>query len=58
MKTPMRTNKPKRTNLWRIFSRRSTSTHNAWLILNMELFNFNGGLSQVVARQQAQQFGR
>jgi hypothetical protein len=56
--TPMRTNKPKRTNLWRIFSRRSTSAHDAWLILNMKQFNFEGSLSRVLARQQAQQFGR
>jgi hypothetical protein len=54
----MRTNKPKRTNLWRIFSRRSTRAHNAWLILNMEQFNFEGSLSRVLARQQAQLFGR
>jgi hypothetical protein len=54
----MRTNKFKRTNLWRIFSRRSTRAHNTWLILNMEQFNFEGSLSRVLARQQAQQFGR
>jgi len=54
----MKTNKPKRTSLWRIFSRRSTDAHNPWLILSMEQFNFGGGLSQVIAREQAQQFGR
>jgi hypothetical protein len=54
----MRTNKPKGTNLWRIFFRRSTSANNPWLVLNMEQFNFEGSLSRVLARQQAQQFGR
>jgi hypothetical protein len=53
----MKTRKPKLTNIRRIFSR-SPATRNPWLILNMELFNFSGGLSQLVARQQAQQFGR
>jgi len=54
----MRTTKPKRMNLWRIFFRRSTRARNAWLILNMQQFNFEGSLSRVLARQQAQQFGR
>jgi len=54
----MRTTKPKRMNLWRIFSRRPTRARNAWLILNMQQFNFEGSLSRVLARQQAQQFGR
>jgi hypothetical protein len=54
----MKTSKPKRTNLRRIFSRPSPGARNPWLILNIKLFNFSGGLSQVVARQQAQQFGR
>jgi hypothetical protein len=54
----MKTIKPKRTNVRRLFSRRSLRAHNPWLILNMELFNFGGSLSQVIARQQAQQFGR
>jgi hypothetical protein len=54
----MKTSKPKRTNIRKFFSRRSPVACNPWLILNMELFNFSGGLSQVVARQQAQQFDR
>jgi hypothetical protein len=54
----MRTNKPKRSNLRRFFSRLSTSANNPWLILNMEQFNFGGSLSRVLAREQAQQFGR
>jgi hypothetical protein len=54
----MKTSKPKRTNIRRIFSLRSPVARNPWLILNMELFNFSGGLSQVVARQQTNQFGR
>jgi len=54
----MKTSKPKRTNIRRIFSPRSPIARIPWLILNMELFNFSGGLRQVVARQQAQQFGR
>jgi hypothetical protein len=54
----MKTSKPKRSNIRRIFSQRSPIARNQWFILNMELFNFSGGLSQVVARQQAQQFGR
>jgi len=54
----MKTSKPKRTNIRRIFSRRSPVARNPWLILNMEFFNFSGGLSQLVARQQAQQFSR
>ena len=54
----MKTNKPKRANLWRIVLRRSSAAHCPWLIPNTELFNFGGSLSQVLARQQAQQFGR
>jgi hypothetical protein len=54
----MKTNKPNRANLWRISSRRSTRTHNPWLIFNMQLFNFAGGWSQLLAKKQAQQFGR
>jgi hypothetical protein len=54
----MKTTKPKRVNRWRILSRRSNAAHNPWLILNLELFNFGGSLSRVVAREQAQQFGR
>ena len=51
-------NKPKRANRRRIFSRRSTTAHNPWLVLNLELFNFGGGWSQLLAREQAQQLGR
>jgi hypothetical protein len=40
------------------FSRRSTSANNPWLVINMERFNFGGSLSRVLARQQAQLFGR
>jgi hypothetical protein len=54
----MKTNKPKRANHRRIFSRRSTTTRNPWLILNLELFNFGGGWSQLLAREQAQQLDR
>ena len=54
----MKTNKPKRANLWRIVLRRSSAAHGPWLIPNTELFNFGGSLSQVLTRQQEQQFGR
>jgi hypothetical protein len=54
----MKTDKPKRANRRRIFSRRSTIVRNPWLILNMELFNFGGGWSQLLARQQAEQLGK
>ena len=47
----MKTSKAKRSNIRRIFSRRSPIARNPWLILNMELFNFSGGLSQLLARQ-------
>jgi hypothetical protein len=50
--------KPKRANGWRIFSRRFTTAGNPWLILNLELFNFGGGWSQLLAREQAEQLGR
>jgi hypothetical protein len=54
----MKSTKSKRPNASRTFSRRSTTAHNPWLILNMGLFNFGGGWSQLLARQQAQQSGR
>jgi hypothetical protein len=54
----MKTNKLKSANLWRIFSRRSTTAHDPWLIVNLEHFNFAGGWSQMIARQQAQHFRR
>jgi hypothetical protein len=54
----MKTNKPKRANRRRIFSRRSTAVCNPWLILNLELFNLGGGWSQLLAREQAEQRGR
>jgi len=54
----MKTNKSQRANLWRIFSRRSTPPHDPWLILNLEFFNFGGGWSQLLAREQAEQLGR
>jgi hypothetical protein len=54
----MKTNKPKRANRRRIFSRRSTTADNPWLIFNMHLFNVAGGWSQLLAKEQAQQFGR
>lgn len=54
----MKTNKPKRANRRRIFSRRSTALRNPWLILNLELFNLGGGWSQLLAREQAEQLGR
>ena len=54
----MKTNKPKRANLWRVVLRRSSPAHGPWLILNMELFNFGSSSSQMLTRQQAQQFGR
>ena len=52
----MKTNKPKSANFWRIFSRRSTGAQDPWLILNMQLFNFAAGWSQLLARQRARQF--
>jgi hypothetical protein len=54
----MKTNEPKRSKLRRIFSPRRNNAANPWLILNLALFNCAGGWSQLVARQQAQQFGR
>jgi hypothetical protein len=54
----MKTTKPKRANRWRIFSRRFTTGRDPWLILNLELFNFGGGWSQLLARVQAEQLGR
>jgi hypothetical protein len=54
----MKTTKTKRTNHWAIFSRRPTTAHNPWLLLNLELFNFGDSVTRVVAQAQAQQFGR
>jgi len=54
----MKTTKSKRANRRRIFSRRSTTVRDPWLILNLELFNFGGGWSQLLAREQAEQLGR
>jgi hypothetical protein len=54
----MKTNKSQRANLWRIFSRRSTPRHDPWLVLNLKLFNFAAGWSQLLAKEQAQQFTR
>ena len=53
----MKTNKPKRPNLWRIFSRRSASGRSPWLDLNLEFFNFEGAWRSC-AREQAHQFSR
>ena len=50
--TVMKTNKPKRPNLWRIFSRRSASGRSPWLDLNLEFFNFEGAWRSC-AREQA-----
>ena len=55
--TFMKTNKSKRANRWRIFSRPSAA-RNPWLILNLEFFNFGGGWSQLLAREQAERLGR
>ena len=54
----MKINKSHRANLWRIFSRRPTRRHDPWLVLNLKLFNFASGWSQLVAKEQAQQFTR
>ena len=54
----MNTNKSERANLWRIFSRRSTPRHDPWLVLNLKLFNFAAGRSQLLAKEQAQPFTR
>lgn len=42
----------------RRFSRRWRTSHDRWLLLNMEVFNFHRGMSRVIARQEAQQFAR
>jgi hypothetical protein len=54
----MKTNKSWRANLWRIFSRQSTPRHDPWLVLNLKLFNCAAGWSQLLAKEQAQQFIR
>jgi hypothetical protein len=56
--TCMKTNKPQRATVWRIFSRRSTPSHDPRLVLNLKLFNFAAGWSQLLAREQAEQLGR
>jgi hypothetical protein len=56
--TSMKTNKSQRANLWRIFSRRATPPHDPWLVFNLKLFNLAAGWSQLLAREQAEQFGR
>jgi hypothetical protein len=54
----MKTNKSRRATLWRIFSRRSTPPHDPWLVFNLKLFNLAAGWSQLLAKEQAQQFTR
>jgi hypothetical protein len=54
----MKMTKPKRANIWRMFSRRARATHNPWLIFNLAQFNYAAGWSQLLARQQAEQFSR
>jgi hypothetical protein len=54
----MKTNKSRRANLWRIFSRRSTPPHDPWLVFNLKLFNLAAGWSQLLAKEQTQQFSR
>jgi hypothetical protein len=54
----MKTNKSRRATLWRIFSRRSTPPHDPWLVFNLTFFNFATGWSQLLAKEQAQQFSR
>jgi hypothetical protein len=54
----MKTNKSQRANLWRIFSRPSIPAHDPWLVFNLKLFNFAAGWSQLLAKEQAQQFSR
>lgn len=54
----MKINKPERANLWRSFSRRFTPLHDPWFVLNFKLFNFAAGWSQLLAKEQAQQFTR
>jgi hypothetical protein len=56
--TFMKINKSQRVTLCRIFSRRSTPPHDRWLVLNLELFNFAAGWSQLLAKEQMQQFSR
>jgi hypothetical protein len=56
--TFMKTNKSQRANLWRFFSRRFTPPHDPWLVLNLKLFNFAAGWSQLLAKEPAQQFTR
>jgi len=39
-----------------LFSRRSRTAHDRWLIFSMHRFNSAGGWEELLARQQAQQF--
>ena len=52
----MKTPKPRQSRRGRIFSRRSATAHNRWLLLNMQMFNFASGWNQIVARAQTRQF--
>ena len=52
----MKTLTPRQSKRRRIFSRRSATAHNRWLLLNMQTFNFASGWNQIVARAQTQQF--
>jgi len=56
----VKTNRLTSFNRARTFSRRARarSTHNRWLVLNLERFNFGGGWNELLARQQIQQFRR
>jgi hypothetical protein len=56
MKFKMKTSTPRQPKRRRIFSRRSATAHNRWLLLNMQMFNFASGWNQIVARAQTQQF--
>jgi hypothetical protein len=55
-KFKMKTLIPRQSKRRRIFSRRSSSIPNRWLLLNMQTFNFASGWNQIVARAQTQQF--
>jgi hypothetical protein len=56
--TFMKTNKSRRANLWRIFSRQSTPRHDPWLVFNLKLFNLATERSQLLAKEPAQRFTR
>jgi len=53
----MKTNKSRRANPWRIFSRRSAPPNDPWLVFNLMLFNLAAGWSQLLAGEQAEQLG-